>query len=114
MSAAIQAKGYPRLGALVLPSAPAVVFDKALAAAKAKGWDIIASDAASGRIEAVARVAWWGFRDDVVIRLTATPAGTRIDVRSKSRVGEGDLGVNARRIAAYLDRLAELMRKAGT
>jgi hypothetical protein len=103
--AAIQAKGYPKLGALVVPSAPAVMFDKALAAAKAKGWEIIASDAASGRIEATATVPWWGFKDDIVVRIAPEGDGSRIDVRSTSRVGKGDLGVNAQRITDFLDAL---------
>ena len=103
--AAIQAKGYPTLAPLVLPVAPAAAFDKALAAAKAQGWAIIASDAAAGRIEATATVPWWGFKDDVVVRITAEGSGSRIDVRSKSRVGKGDLGVNAQRITHYLDAL---------
>lgn len=103
--AAIQAKGYPKLSALVVPSAPAMVFDKALAAAKAQGWEIIASDAASGRIEATATVPWWGFKDDIVVRIAPEGDGSRIDVRSTSRVGKGDLGVNAQRISDYLDKL---------
>jgi len=110
--AAQQASAYPDIRPLDLPVPRPQAYDLALAACD-KDWQIIAADRAAGRIEAVARVAWWGFRDDVVIRLSATATGTRIDVRSKSRVGEGDLGVNARRIAAYLDRLAVLMRKAG-
>lgn len=103
--AAQQAKGYPSLAGIVLPVAPAAAFDKALAAAKAQGWEIIASDAASGRIEATATVPWWGFKDDVVVRLTPEGSGTRVDVRSKSRVGKGDVGVNAQRISDYLDKL---------
>jgi uncharacterized protein (DUF1499 family) len=106
-----QARAYPGVRPLDLPVPPGQAFDLALKAAD--GWQIILADRNAGRIEAVARVPWWGFRDDIVIRLTPTPAGTRVDVRSKSRVGNGDLGVNARRIAAYLDRLAEVMRKAG-
>jgi uncharacterized protein (DUF1499 family) len=108
-----QARAYPEIRALDLPVPADQAFDLALAACK-QDWQIIATDRAAGRIEAVERSAWWGFSDDVVIRLTTTPTGTRVDVRSKSRVGESDLGANARRIAAYLDRLAELMRKAGT
>jgi Protein of unknown function (DUF1499) len=103
--AAIQAKGYPNLSALVVPSAPAIVFDKALAAAKAQGWAIIASDAATGRIEATATVPWWGFKDDIVVRIAPEGDGSRIDVRSTSRVGKGDLGVNAQRITDFLDAL---------
>ncbi|MBC7505868.1 MAG: DUF1499 domain-containing protein, partial [Sandarakinorhabdus sp.] len=58
-----------------------------------------------GRIEATATVPWWGFKDDVVIRLTPAGTGTRVDMRSKSRVGKGDLGVNAKRINDFLDAL---------
>ncbi len=106
-----QARAYPQVRPLDLPVPPGEAFDLALKASE--GWQIILADRSAGRIEAVARVPWWGFEDDVVIRLTATPSGTRVDVRSKSRVGTGDVGVNARRIAAYLDRLAEVMRKTG-
>lgn len=100
--AAIQAKGYPALAGIVVADPPAAAFDKALAAAKAKGWEIVATDAASGRIEATDTVPWWGFKDDIVVRLTPEGTGTRVDVRSKSRVGKGDLGVNAQRIKDFL------------
>ncbi len=103
--AAIQAKGYPALTGITLPAPPAAAFDTALAAARSQGWDIIASDAATGRIEATDTVPWWGFKDDVVIRLTPDATGTHVDVRSKSRVGKGDLGVNAKRIRDYLEAL---------
>ena len=103
--APIQAKAYPALAPLMLPDAPAAAFEKALAAAKAMDWTIVASDAAQGRIEATATVPWWGFKDDVVVRLTPEDTGTRVDVRSTSRVGIGDLGVNAKRISDFLDKL---------
>lgn len=108
-----QARAYPQVRPLDLPVPPGQAFDLAMKACD-EGWQIVLADRATGRIEAVEQSAWWGFRDDVVIQLTATPNGTRVDVRSKSRVGESDLGANARRIAAYLDRLAVAMRKAGT
>lgn len=104
-NAALQAAAFPKLATLVIAAPPAAAFDRALAAAKGQGWAIVAADAASGRIEATDTVPWWGFKDDVVVRLAADGAGTRIDVRSVSRVGEGDLGVNARRISNYLGRL---------
>ncbi|OYQ27114.1 hypothetical protein CHU93_11440 [Sandarakinorhabdus cyanobacteriorum] len=106
-----QSRAYPQIRPLDLPLPRDKAFRLALAACK--GWEIIASDADAGRIEAVARVPWWGFRDDIVIRLTEVPGGTRVDIRSKSRVGTSDLGVNARRISAWLDRLAASVRKAG-
>jgi uncharacterized protein (DUF1499 family) len=101
-----QKRGYPDLRPLELPVAPADAFARALAAAKNMGWEIAAADAAAGRIEATAKTPWFGFRDDVVIRVAPTAAGSRIDVRSVSRVGRGDLGTNAKRIRAYLDKLA--------
>ncbi len=99
--AAQQRAGYPDLKPLTVTDAPDVAFDEALGAAKSLGWAIIASDAGRGRIEATDTVPWWGFHDDIVIRLTPADGGTRIDVRSKSRVGKGDVGVNAKRIADF-------------
>jgi uncharacterized protein (DUF1499 family) len=82
-----------------------VAFPEALQAAKEMGWKIVASEPASLRIEATDTTAWFGFKDDVVVRLSPTPTGSRIDVRSVSRVGKSDVGTNARRISAYLTRL---------
>ena len=59
-----------------------------------------------GRIEAVARTLWFGFEDDVVIRVRATAAGSRIDMRSRSRVGVSDLGANAERIRRFARRVS--------
>jgi uncharacterized protein (DUF1499 family) len=81
-------------------------FDRTLSAVRDLGWEVVASDRAAGRIEAVDTTFWFGFKDDVVIRITEVPdGGARIDVRSKSRVGVGDLGTNARRVRALLARL---------
>lgn len=107
-----QERAYPDVRPLDLPLEPGKAFDVAMAACN-KDWQIILADRATGRIEAVETSLWWGYKDDIVIRLTKTAQGTRVDMRSKSRVGESDLGANARRIAAYLDRVATEMRKAG-
>jgi len=56
-------------------------------------------------IQVLARTIGFGFRDDVVLRLGATPDGTLVDIRSASRIGEHDLGQNARRIAALFAKL---------
>ena len=66
------------------------------------GWEIVSSDPAGGRIEATDTTFWFGFKDDVVVRVVSQPNGSRIDVRSVSRVGIGDLGANAARIRSYL------------
>ena len=66
------------------------------------GWRIVTADKASGRIEATDTTRWFGFEDDVVVRLTPWGSGTRVDVRSVSRIGRSDVGTNARRIRRYL------------
>jgi uncharacterized protein (DUF1499 family) len=105
-TAAKQQSGYPDIRPLELSVTPDAAFARALDAAKSSGWEIDAADAASGNIEATATTPWFGFHDDVVIRVTPTPSGSRIDVRSLSRVGKGDLGTNAKRIRAYLAKLS--------
>ena len=100
-----QKEGYPDLKPGMLSGRPDSIFPKALQAAKDMGWKIVASDPKSLRIEATDTTLWFGFKDDVVVRLTPSPTGSRIDVRSVSRVGKSDVGTNARRIDAYLTRL---------
>jgi uncharacterized protein (DUF1499 family) len=100
--AAKQRQGYPDLQPLSLPLPPNQAFDRALATARTMGWEIIASDPPSGRIEATDTTFWFGFKDDVVIRVARAPNGSRVDVRSLSRVGLGDVGTNAARIRKYL------------
>lgn len=100
-----QIGAYPELRAQRMDAAPADAFSRALQAARGMGWEIVAADAAAGRIEATDTTFWFGFKDDVVIRVEADGAGSRVDVRSVSRVGAGDVGTNARRIRAYLEAL---------
>jgi uncharacterized protein (DUF1499 family) len=71
------------------------------------GWEIVAAEAAEGRIEATETTAWWGFKDDVVIRIAPEGTGSRLDIRSMSRVGKSDLGKNADRIRAFLAKVKE-------
>ena len=82
--------------------APAAAFPRVEAAVKELGWDVVASVPAEGRIEATDTTRFMGFKDDVVIRLRAEGGGTRIDIRSKSRVGMGDVGANAARVRTFL------------
>jgi uncharacterized protein (DUF1499 family) len=60
---------------------------------------------AEGRLEATDTTFWFGFKDDVVVRVRPDGTGSRVDVRSLSRVGRSDLGMNARRIRRFLERL---------
>jgi uncharacterized protein (DUF1499 family) len=100
-----QRKGYPDIAPITLPEPRDVVFDRALAAAQEMGWQIVTADKATGRIEATDTSRWFGLTDDIVVRLTPWGSGTRVDVRSVSRVGVNDAGANARRIRRYLDAL---------
>ncbi len=83
---------------------PAAAYALAEAAAVAMPrWTVTRRDPQHGEVEAVVESALFGFKDDVIVRVRPDPAGgSRIDVRSKSRDGKGDLGVNAARIRAYL------------
>lgn len=106
--AAQQRNAYPDIGPVTLSVPPAQAFERALAAVRAMGWDPVASDSSAGRIEATDTTFWFGFKDDVVVRVRPANGGSRIDVRSLSRVGRGDVGTNARRIRAYLREIAKL------
>ena len=81
---------------------PARAFERALDAARGQGWEIVASVPADGRIEATDTTRFFGFKDDVVVRVKPEGSGSRVDVRSLSRVGKSDVGKNASRIRAYL------------
>jgi uncharacterized protein (DUF1499 family) len=100
-----QQRAYPDIQPLVVRANAGETFDRALGAVRDLGWEVVASDRSAGRIEAVDTTFWFGFKDDVVIRIAPAEGGTRVDVRSKSRVGRGDLGTNARRVRVLLKRL---------
>ena len=102
-----QRAAYPDIQPVIVSAAPEAAFDRALAAARAMGWDIAAAAHSERRIEATATTRWFRFKDDIVIRVTPQPAGSRIDVRSVSRLGRSDLGTNAKRIRNYVRMLTE-------
>jgi len=104
-TAEIQSKIYPDIQPLDLNVPPQQAFDRALATARGMGWTIDSSDPATGHIEATATTFWYGFKDDVAIRVVAHGSGSRVDVRSESRIGQGDVGANAKRVRAFLDKL---------
>jgi uncharacterized protein (DUF1499 family) len=98
----LQRQRYPDIQPLPLRLAPAAALEAAQRAAQRLGWQIDAYVPADGRLEATDTSAFFGFKDDVVVRVRASDAGSRLDVRSKSRVGLGDVGANARRVRAFL------------
>ena len=103
--AAQQKQAFPQLAPLLLAMPPAQAFQRALSAAQKMGWVIVNTAADEGRIEATDTTLFFGFNDDVVIRVTTAPSGSRVDVRSLSRIGRSDMGTNARRIEQYLQAL---------
>ncbi|MBV8189303.1 MAG: DUF1499 domain-containing protein [Alphaproteobacteria bacterium] len=101
----LQRSGYPDIVPVVLPVPPAEAFKRVDKVAMDMDWDVVARAPGEGRLEAVATSPWFGFNDDIVVRIKPDGSGTRIDIRSKSRVGESDLGVNAKRIREFVARL---------
>jgi uncharacterized protein (DUF1499 family) len=100
-----QRAAYPDIQPIVVAVPPVQALEKALRAAEAMDWEVVGSDARAGTIEAVDTTRWFGFKDDIAIRVRAEGSGSRIDIRSKSRVGRGDMGTNARRVRAYAERV---------
>jgi hypothetical protein len=104
-TAALQRQAYPDIQTrrLALPAAEA--FTAAERAARDLGWTIVASVPDQGRIEASDTTVWFRFTDDIVVRVRPEGSGSRVDVRSKSRIGRSDVGTNAARIRRFLSRL---------
>lgn len=101
-----QQKGYPDIQPLIEPTVPrAQMFERAEATARAMGWEIVAAVPEEGRIEATDTTVWFGFKDDIVIRIQLEGEGSRLDIRSMSRVGTSDLGKNANRIRDFMARM---------
>lgn len=95
-------KAYPDIVPLVLDLAPDQAFELSLKAAKKLGWTIISRNVEKGLIEATDTTFWFGFTDDIVIRISPQDKGSRIDLRSLSRVGKSDVGANAKRVREFL------------
>ena len=109
--AELQQVAYPDLSPLQLSISPEQAFEQALTVVTNKGWEVIATDPDEGRIEAVDPSLLFGFKDEVVIRITSSDDGAIIDIRSRSRIGRIDRGANAKRIRSYLK---DLKKRAGT
>jgi len=100
--ASLQRTSYPDIASLLVKQTPDAVYVQALALVNQRGWAVVASDAAEGRIEAVATSRLFGFADEVAVRISPAEGGARVDMRSRSRLGKIDRGTNAQRIRAYL------------
>lgn len=98
-----QKAGYPQLKPITLNMPLAKAMDMAKTTAQQRGWEI--AQTTSTTIEATATTRWFGFKDDVVIRMTEMGPGVQVDMRSASRVGKSDVGTNAERIQTFLEDL---------
>ena len=97
-----QREAYPAVQPILTQLSAAEAFDRAENVARELGWEIVTTVPQDGRIEATDTTFWFGFKDDIVIRVRPTAEGSRIDIRSKSRVGRSDVGANAARIRDFI------------
>ena len=99
-------RDYADLAPLVLPVTPDVAYQRAHSLAQNwPRWTMVRADAEAGLLEGYETTRLFRFKDDFVIRFRAEGDGTRVDMRSKSRVGKSDLGVNTKRIRAFFEAL---------
>jgi uncharacterized protein (DUF1499 family) len=108
-----QREAYAQIAPLTLDVGPDEAFALVRKAAENRGWQIIEAikpggRVGTGRLEAVDRTFLLRLPDDITVRIRPRVDGTRIDVRSASRMGTHDLGANARRIRGFLDELSNL------
>jgi uncharacterized protein (DUF1499 family) len=99
----LQLAAYPNVLTHDSVVAPEEALEIAVAVLEAMGLEIVDTNPAEGRVEATATTFWFGFKDDMVVRIRPTAEGSEVDVRSVSRVGQSDLGANAARIMVFLD-----------
>jgi len=106
-------KAYPPMDTVTTILAKDAAFDIALALVERRGWEIVGASHEAGRIEATHTSTWFGFKDDVALRVRALErGGTEIDMRSVSRVGLSDLGANSRRVANFMYDLDRMLGQA--
>ena len=102
-----QRAAWPELTSLHTPLDPDAALDRAVAVIEDMGMAVVNVDADAGIVEATDTTVWFGFEDDVVVRVRGDGGGAVVDARSVSRVGVSDLGANARRVLRFLERFAE-------
>ena len=102
--AAATLTAYPELKPINSSLKMSEALEKSREILRSMGLEIINVDIEDGLLEAVDTSFWFGFKDDLIVRVQETSSGVRIDIRSKSRVGQSDLGVNAKRVLAFIER----------
>jgi uncharacterized protein (DUF1499 family) len=103
----IVAAGYPDLATLELGVPPAVAYERSLETARQMGWEISDMSPNQGRFDATDTTRIFRFVDDITVRVRPLGNGSAVDIRSRSRVGRGDLGANAIRIRQFTDGLGQ-------
>ena len=102
---------YPMIAPLVTAAAPDAAYSAALASVESRGWTVVLAEPESGLIDATEESFWFGFKDDIMIRVRSEGEGSRVDIRSTSRVGLSDLGANAKRVRDLLDEIETRLGK---
>jgi uncharacterized protein (DUF1499 family) len=97
-------EAYPGLKPIESDLSAADAVDRTEATLQGMGLEIVAVDKEAGLVEATATTFWFGFKDDMVVRIVANGEGSKIDLRSMSRVGQSDVGANAARISDFVER----------
>lgn len=103
--------GYPDLQTLRYDQTQPELIAATKQAIENLGWELVNIDADKGIVEATDTTAWFGFKDDVVVRVTDNENERLVDIRSKSRVGGSDLGKNAARVHKLIDELDNVLAK---
>ncbi|MCG3880239.1 DUF1499 domain-containing protein [Psychrobacter sp. Ps6] len=103
--------GYPELQTLRYEQTQPELIAASTQAIENLGWELVNIDADKGIIEATDTTAWFGFKDDVVVRIVDNENERLVDIRSKSRVGGSDLGKNAARVHGFIKELDNVLAK---
>lgn len=106
-----QRTAYPELKTLNYPQSKTELVSAVEQAVKNLGWELVNTDSSKGIVEATDTTAWFGFKDDIVVRVNEEGSKRLIDIRSKSRVGGSDLGKNAERIHTFIEELNTVLAK---
>ena len=104
-----QRAAYPELQTLNYPQSKSELVEATKQVIDNLGWQLVNIDTNQGIIEATDRTMWFGFKDDVIVRITDNGSKRLVDIRSKSRVGGSDLGTNAERIHKFIEELDKVL-----
>ena len=106
-----QRAAYPELQTLNYTQSKSELVEATKQAIDHLGWQLVNIDADQGIVEATDGTMWFGFKDDVIVRITDNGSKRLVDIRSKSRVGGSDLGKNAERIHGFIEELDSILAK---